>query len=197
MPEGGVSTFERRRILSASALSAAAFNRAISSASTASASSSGISGIVSRDEILGLRERKLVGVEGIDEPDEAGMAGKGSLNLAGSITGEECDEVGLLLAGLLVTLTKLVWSGAVYGRLAPREKVLCIGGGSAEEMGISEGVGNGFCESSSSACSEMVSEMFSEPDPIGRPSSRPRSGLCLRIARSIGLSGLGMCGGSS
>jgi hypothetical protein len=125
------------------------------------------------------------------------MAGNGSLNLVGSIKGEECDDVGLLLAGLLVTLTKLVWSGAVYGRLAPREKVLCIGGGNGGEVGISEGAGNGFCDSSSSACSEIVSEMFSEPDHSGRMSSRPRSGLCLRIARSMGLSGRGMCGGGS
>lgn len=95
-------------MLSASALSAAAFSRATSSASTASASSSEISGMVSRDEILGLRERKLVGVEGIDEPDETGRLGNGSLNFAGSIRGEEWDEVGLLLAGLLVTFAKLV-----------------------------------------------------------------------------------------
>jgi hypothetical protein len=37
------------------------------SASRASASASGMSGIVSSDDMLGLRERKLVGVEGIDE----------------------------------------------------------------------------------------------------------------------------------
>lgn len=50
------------------ALSTAAFNLAKFSASN---SASGESGIVSREEILGERERKDVGVEGIDEePNE-------------------------------------------------------------------------------------------------------------------------------
>lgn len=53
-----------------SALSAAAFKAAIRSASIAAASASGMSGIVSKDEILGLRERRLVGVEGIDEAED-------------------------------------------------------------------------------------------------------------------------------
>jgi hypothetical protein len=64
----------------ASALSAAAFSRAIWSASIAAASASGMSGIVSKDEILGLRERMLVGVEGMEDPDEKEYAGYGSLN---------------------------------------------------------------------------------------------------------------------
>jgi len=51
--------------------SAAAFSRAIRSASSASASASGVSGIVSREEMDGLRERIDVGVDGIeDESDE-------------------------------------------------------------------------------------------------------------------------------
>jgi hypothetical protein len=45
----------------------------------AAASASGMSGIVSKEEILGLRERMLVGVEGMDEPDEKEYAGYGSL----------------------------------------------------------------------------------------------------------------------
>ena len=40
------------------------------SASIASASASGVSGIVSRLEMLGLRDRIEVGVEGIDEAEE-------------------------------------------------------------------------------------------------------------------------------
>jgi hypothetical protein len=54
----------------ASALSAAAFSFAILSASMAAASASGISGMVSREEMLGLRERILEGVDGIEEADE-------------------------------------------------------------------------------------------------------------------------------
>jgi hypothetical protein len=53
-----------------SALSAAAFKAAIRSSSIAAASASGISGIVSKDDMLGLRERMLVGVEGIDEAED-------------------------------------------------------------------------------------------------------------------------------
>jgi hypothetical protein len=47
------------------------------SSSRASFSASGISGIVSKDEMLGLRERKLVGVEGMetDETEEAEFTG--------------------------------------------------------------------------------------------------------------------------
>lgn len=68
-----VSDVPRRRLalLAASAASAAALSSAMrSSSSRASASASGISGIVSSDEILGLRERRLVGVEGTEEVDE-------------------------------------------------------------------------------------------------------------------------------
>lgn len=81
-------------VLSASAFSAAAFSFAMRSASIAASSASGTSGIVSRDEMLGLRERILVGVDGMDEPDETDMPGKGSLYLIGSMTGEV--EAGLL-----------------------------------------------------------------------------------------------------
>jgi hypothetical protein len=56
-----------------SAASAAAFNCAIRSASRAAASASGESGIVSRLEILGLRDRAEVGVEGTE--DEANDPG--------------------------------------------------------------------------------------------------------------------------
>jgi hypothetical protein len=63
------------------------------SSSRASFSASGISGIVSKDEILGLRERKLVGVEGMEteETEEAEFTGYDSLYLEPS-TGEECKE---------------------------------------------------------------------------------------------------------
>ncbi len=54
-----------------SALSAAAFRAAMRSDSRAAASASGMSGIVSREDILGLRDRRLVGVDGIEETDEA------------------------------------------------------------------------------------------------------------------------------
>jgi hypothetical protein len=54
-----------------SALSAAAFKAAIWSSSMAAASASGMSGIVSKDEMLGLRERMLVGVDGTDDVEEA------------------------------------------------------------------------------------------------------------------------------
>ena len=47
--------------------SAAAFSRAIRSSSMASSSASGMSSIVSRDEMEGLRERIEVGVEGTEE----------------------------------------------------------------------------------------------------------------------------------
>lgn len=50
-----------------SAASAAAFNCAILSASTAAASASGESGMVSKLEMLGLRDRAEVGVDGTDE----------------------------------------------------------------------------------------------------------------------------------
>ena len=63
--------------LSASSWSAAAFKRAIFSASS---SASGLSSMVSRDEILGERERKEVGVEGMLEEEKLELDGKGSLN---------------------------------------------------------------------------------------------------------------------
>lgn len=55
--------------------------------------------MVSKDEILGLRERILDGVDGMDEPDENEYAGCGSLNLAESANGEGCVDcvMGLVL----------------------------------------------------------------------------------------------------
>jgi hypothetical protein len=50
-----------------SSRSAAALSLAIRSASMASSSASGLSSIVSRDEIEGLRERIEVGVDGTEE----------------------------------------------------------------------------------------------------------------------------------
>jgi hypothetical protein len=50
--------------------SEARLSRSIFSASVASASSSGVSGIVSKLEILGLRERAEVGVDGIEDADD-------------------------------------------------------------------------------------------------------------------------------
>jgi hypothetical protein len=50
-----------------SAASASAFSWAILSASSAASSASGVSGMVSRLEILGLRDRVDVGVEGTEE----------------------------------------------------------------------------------------------------------------------------------
>jgi len=52
---------------STSAASAAALSLAMLSASTAASSASGESGMVSSDETLGLRERKEVGVEGMED----------------------------------------------------------------------------------------------------------------------------------
>lgn len=68
---------------SPSAASAAAFNRAILSASSAASSASGESGIVSKLEILGLRDLIELGVEGTDEEAYGTIpaAGKESLNL--------------------------------------------------------------------------------------------------------------------
>jgi len=51
----------------ASAASAAALRLAMWYASAAASSASGESGIVSRDETLGLRERNEVGVDGMEE----------------------------------------------------------------------------------------------------------------------------------
>lgn len=67
-----VSGHPRRLVVSAvvSVLSLAAFRLSMRSASVAAASASGMSGIVSREEMLGLRERMLVGVDGTDDPDE-------------------------------------------------------------------------------------------------------------------------------
>jgi hypothetical protein len=55
-----------------SSRSAAAFNCAMRSASRARSSASGLSSMVSRDEMEGLRERIEVGVEGTDEEANEG-----------------------------------------------------------------------------------------------------------------------------
>jgi hypothetical protein len=65
----------------------------------ASSSASGLSSIVSRDEMEGLRERIEVGVEGTD--DEASEEGYCSLNLVGANRGEEDPDVGVLTLGVL------------------------------------------------------------------------------------------------
>lgn len=41
--------------------------------------------------MLGLRDRKLVGVDGIEEIEDA-APGKGSLNLEEVVTGDDCAE---------------------------------------------------------------------------------------------------------
>jgi hypothetical protein len=78
-----------------SALSAAALSAAIRSASMAAASASGISGMVSREDMLGLRDRRLVGVDGTDDVEEE-YPGKASLNFEPRTTGDEWIEEGLL-----------------------------------------------------------------------------------------------------
>lgn len=77
-----------------SALSAAAFKAAIRSASIAASSASGMSGMVSKDEMLGLRDRILVGVEGIDDAEGVDKLGYDSLYLEKTI-GDECEDGGL------------------------------------------------------------------------------------------------------
>lgn len=70
------------------------------SASMASSSASGLSSMVSRDEMEGLRERIEVGVDGMEE--DASEDGYCSLNLAGASRGEEAPDVGVLAVGVLV-----------------------------------------------------------------------------------------------
>lgn len=70
------------------------------SASIASSSSSGVSAMVSKLEMLGLRERTEVGVEGIEEAEEwervyVSSLGKASLNLVAESAGECGFEVGV------------------------------------------------------------------------------------------------------
>jgi len=55
--------------------SAAALSRAIFSVSRAASSASGESGIVSREEMLGERDRKEVGVDGTDEEEKEMLDG--------------------------------------------------------------------------------------------------------------------------
>lgn len=45
--------------------------------------------MVSREEILGDRERREVGVDGIEEEEKETLDGYGSLNLAGAREGDE------------------------------------------------------------------------------------------------------------
>jgi hypothetical protein len=63
----GTSRLNRRPPSRSSSRSAAALSLAMRSASIASSSSSGVSGIVSREEMEGLRERIDVGVDGTDD----------------------------------------------------------------------------------------------------------------------------------
>jgi hypothetical protein len=125
-------------MLSASALSAAIFNRATSSASiasaSASASASGMSGMVSRDEMLGLRERKLVGVDGIEDVEDVETPGYGSLNLVASMMGEECTDPGLLEV-FPVTLETLLCNDDVDCRRLGLENVFCSNEGNGVEGG--------------------------------------------------------------
>lgn len=149
--------------------------------------------MVSNEEILGLRDRRLVGVDGIDDADEVEKPGNGSLNFVANMTGDECVEVGLLI-GLLVTLAKLVCKGDAGCRRLARGKVLCIGGGKGEGAILSSGsivlrLGDGRGEVSSSACSEIVSEIVNEPSPRVFVSSYDRRGLFRRTEWSIGLAG--------
>jgi hypothetical protein len=107
MVDPAVSSHPRRLVVSAIvsealALSFAALRLSIRSASVAAASASGISGIVSKEEILGLRERRLVGVDGTEDADEVEYPGNASLYLAPSDTGEDCAGTGVVVYVLLV-----------------------------------------------------------------------------------------------
>jgi hypothetical protein len=82
-------------------LSDALLNRSSFSASIASASASGVSGMVSKLEMLGLRERRDVGVEGMDDAEETervyvSSVGKDSLNFIADSAGDCGAEVGVL-----------------------------------------------------------------------------------------------------
>jgi hypothetical protein len=48
-----------------------------------------MSGIVSSEDMLGLRERRLVGVDGIEEADDMDSPGYDSLNFVATMIGEE------------------------------------------------------------------------------------------------------------
>jgi hypothetical protein len=157
-----------------------------------------MSGIVSRDDMLGLRERKLVGVEGMDDAamDEFESPGKDSLNRVDNVNedGWEWFEFGLP-TGWLSPCWELPWGN---GREScclrvGRGKVWC------REEG-KEGVGEGRLEYiklefkddvSSSSCSEIVSEILRDARLKLRRSSPDRNGLCfLPFGNSIGLVGL-------
>lgn len=84
--------------------------------------------MVSREDMLGLRERILEGVEGIEDVEEKEYAGYDSLNFVGKTIGDEWAEVGLLLPG---------WSGEEGRRRFVRGKVLWTPGDSGEEGGTS------------------------------------------------------------
>lgn len=92
----------------------------------AAASASGISGMVSREDILGLRERILDGVDGIDDADadDKQYDGYDSLNFAEKLFGEGCIEVGLLHLGLPKALSEFVRRGDEGRRRILRGNVL-------------------------------------------------------------------------
>jgi len=162
-PRSGTSKLERLWS-PPSSRSAAAFNLAIRSASMASSSASGLSSMVSRDDMDGLRERIEVGVDGTDE--EASEDGYCSLNLAGASRGEEAPEVGVLTVGVLVGGTPkgmVTWCRGDAGRRRrDREPVLLY---RLATPGPARGV------SSSSASSDMshtLGEPSKEPSEAGR-----------------------------
>jgi hypothetical protein len=67
----------------------------------AASSASGISGIVSREDMLGLRDRRLVGVDGTDDVDEVEYPGKASLNFEPRTTDDEWIDEGLLVGWVI------------------------------------------------------------------------------------------------
>jgi hypothetical protein len=88
--------------LKLSLASAARLNLSSFSFSMASSSASGVSGIVSKLEMLGLRERADVGVDGIDDMEETERLyvrsdGKDSWNFVAEKTGDWAAEVGALV----------------------------------------------------------------------------------------------------
>lgn len=67
----------------------------------AASSASGISGIVSSEDMLGLRDRRLVGVDGTDDVEEVEYPGKASLNFEPRTTGDEWIDEGLLVGWVI------------------------------------------------------------------------------------------------
>lgn len=102
-PERPVSRLVRRKL--SPWFSDALRNRSTVSASVASASSSGVSGMVSKLEMLGLRDRAEVGVEGMEEMEEkdrmyVSSPGNPSLNFCAESSGECAAEVDALVEEL-------------------------------------------------------------------------------------------------